>query len=163
MACQEVPRDVLALAMLDPNFKKGRGNPRKGFGRSDEKLRPGLGAGSAPPMAIEGPMSARQKFGGMNALGGQGTRATEMKDAMKSNYLSRFSKASDNIQKGFRPGDKAFVKPASSGYAGFAKATPAAPSPALPLVTPAQNPGFKAPAAPPPKAPPAKAKKSRWN
>ena len=43
MACQEVPKDVIALAMLDPNFKKGRGNPRKGFGRSDEKLRPGLG------------------------------------------------------------------------------------------------------------------------
>ena len=131
MACQEVPRDVLELAMLDPNFKKGRGNPRKGFGRSDQKLRPGLGAGSGgggPSLAVEGPMSARQKFGGMNALGGSGTRASEIKTALKSNYMSRFSKASDNIQKGFRPEDKTFVKPSSSMYAGFTKASPAPPS-----------------------------------
>ena len=131
MACQEVPRDVLELAMLDPNFKKGRGNPRKGFGRSDQKLRPGLGADSgsgAPSLAVEGPMSARQKFGGMNALGGSGTRASEMKTALKSNYMSRFSKASDNIQKGFRPEDKTFVKPSSSMYAGFTKASPSQPS-----------------------------------
>ena len=47
MACQEVPQDLLNMAMMDPNFKKGRGNPRKGFGRGDEKLRPGLGADSA--------------------------------------------------------------------------------------------------------------------
>ena len=46
MACQEVPHDVLQLAMIDPNFKQGRGNPRKGFGRSDVKMRPGLGADS---------------------------------------------------------------------------------------------------------------------
>ena len=129
MACQEVPRDVLELAMLDPNFKKGRGNPRKGFGRSDEKLRPGLGAGSGlSSMAIEGPMSARQKFGGMNALGGSGTRASEIKTAMKSNYMSRFSKASDSVQKGFKSEDKTFVKPSSSMYAGFTKASPSQPS-----------------------------------
>lgn len=58
MACQEVPKDVLGLAMMDPNFKKGRGNLRKGFGRSDEKLRPGLGgpglgAGSTASQVIE--------------------------------------------------------------------------------------------------------------
>lgn len=151
MACQEVPRDVLELALLDPNFKKSRGNPRKGFGRSDEKLRPGLGS-------AEGPMSARQKFGGMNALGGSGTRASEMKSAMKSNYMSRFSKASDSVQQGFRPEDKTFARPNSSLYAGFAPAAGPDAKPSMPLVTPPKNP-FKAPAAPPtgPK------KKSRWN
>lgn len=157
MACQEVPKDVLGLAMMDPNFKKGRGNLRKGFGRSDEKLRPGLGgpglgagstASQAPSLAIEGPMSARQKFGGMNALGGSGTRANELKTAMKSNYMSRFAKASDTIAKTFQPENKAFTKPSSSLYAGFTKASPGPPKPAVPLVTPPVNASFKTP--PPP-------------
>ena len=68
-------------------------------------------------------MSARQKFGGMNALGGVGTRATEMKDAIKSNYMSRFAKASDSVAKNFQPEDKS--KQNSSLYAGFTKASPA--------------------------------------
>lgn len=73
-------------------------------------------------------MSARQKFGGMNALGGSGTRANELKTAMKSNYMSRFAKASDTIAKTFQPENKAFTKPSSSLYAGFTKASPGPPS-----------------------------------
>ena len=52
MACQEVTQSVLDIAMMDPHFKKGRNNPTKGFGRSDQKLRPGLGSCAAPPVSV---------------------------------------------------------------------------------------------------------------
>ena len=82
-------------------------------------------------MLTAGPMSARQQFGGMNALAGGftgiasdgGNRAAEIKTNMKSNYMSRFTKASTTVQKAFTPEDKTFVKPSSSMYPGFAKAS----------------------------------------
>ena len=73
-----------------------------------------------------GPMSARAQFGGLNALGGSGTRASEIKSALKSNYMSRFTKASSTTQKPFLSQDKGFVKPPSNSlYSGFSKASTA--------------------------------------
>lgn len=102
-ASQDVPKELMDLAMKSSWFRSSRfrkggksGMPKTGFGFK-EGDRPGLGEARTDADALNDYLTSKEPSGmGVSRPGviGQG-RASALKSAFKSQYMSRFCKSSD--------------------------------------------------------------------